>query len=181
MKVAGAAAVTLFALGAAAGCARPQARTPEAVIALEIPPPPARVPIPVILPEPEDAPPETVADTPAPTPPRSREPNTAARDRAPAANTTPPVPPETPSTGPVLQTTTRIGEVAQKTLGLLAAAQRDLDRVGYSALGANARAQYDLAQSFIRQAKSALSIKNYNYAEQLADRAAAIASQLVKG
>ena len=47
-------------------------------------------------------------------------------------------------------------------------------------LGSEARAQYDNAVGLIRMSKNYLKLKNYMYAEQLADKAAAVALLLIK-
>jgi hypothetical protein len=57
-------------------------------------------------------------------------------------------------------------------------AQADLGQVNRQNLGADARAQYDSALGFIRQAEEALKVKNLIYAGQLADKAATMAALL---
>ena len=47
-----------------------------------------------------------------------------------------------------------------------------------SALGSDARAQFDSAMGFVRQADEALKVKNLVYAGQLADKAATMAALL---
>jgi hypothetical protein len=174
----------LFAVMAAilVGCGKVRAQT-EPVVALNVPSPPERVAIPVQIPEPE-APPADPAPpaTTSTAPPRGQRPDTTARaDRPAAAQPTVITPVEAPPPPPVLQTTTNIGALEQKTTALLAEAQRNLDKVNYKDLGVQARAQYDRAVGFIKNAHNALAIKNYNYAEQLADKAASLAKELVKG
>jgi hypothetical protein len=78
----------------------------------------------------------------------------------------------------VLQTTANPAEVEQRARALMSAAQRDLDRINPSQLTTNARAQYETARDFVRQAENALKIKNVVLARELADKAAALASQL---
>jgi hypothetical protein len=168
-------------------CSLVRAKTPAPVVALETPPPPARVAVPVALTEPEDlTPPPAVATAPSPAPPRSRDTTASARpaDRpatSPPAATPPEPAPTTPA--PVLQTTRDVGSVQQKTEWLLGQAQRDLDTMTprRGTLGSQARGQYDNAAAFIRNARKALEVKNYMLAEQLATKAAALASALVKG
>jgi hypothetical protein len=96
---------------------------------------------------------------------------------------TPPAPvdPAPAAPAPVLQTTANVGALEERALWLLAEAERNLERVNRRDLGAQARAQYDRAVSFIRNAKNALQIRNFNYAEQLAAKAAAVARELVRG
>lgn len=167
-------------------CSLVRAKTPPPVVALETPPPPARVAVPVALTEPEElTPPPAVASAPSPAPSRSRE--TAATrpaDRPAASPPAAPAPEPAPATpAPVLQTTRDVGSVQQKTEWLLGQAQRDLDTVTprRGALGSQARGQYDNAAAFIRNARKALEVKNYMLAEQLATKAAALASALIKG
>jgi hypothetical protein len=68
----------------------------------------------------------------------------------------------------------------QRIRGMLANAARDLGRIDYRALGADAQAQYDIAKRFTEQADEAMKVKNLVFAEQLADKAAALAAQLLK-
>jgi len=158
-----------------------QARTPPPVVML-VPPPPPRVAIPVSLPEqpiiePEPEPPATAPTT---TPPRARPDTVPARTVEKPAP--PPAPAATPETvAPVLQTTVNVGALEQRASWLLGQAEKDLERVNRGQLAAQARAQFDRAMSFIRNARSALHIKNFNYAEQLAAKAASLARELVKG
>ena len=155
-------------------CAKVQARTPAEVVTLDMPAPPSRVAVPVTLVVPEE-PPAPPPPAPAPAPPRARD--TSPRPAPPPAPAAAP-PPSEPS--PVLQTTANVNSVAQETLALLAQAERDLGQVNYRDLTSQARAQYDSAMGFVRQAKQALDIKNYMFAQQLAVKAAAVASALVR-
>jgi hypothetical protein len=153
-------------------------KTP-AVTTMLMPPPPVRETIPVTLPEPEPLPPPEPAPVEPPVaPPRTREP---ASSRPAPATPSAPEPAAEPTPAPVLQTTTDSNALEQKTQALIGQAQRDLDHVQYPSLSAQARAQYESAQGFIRSAKNALAIKNYMLAESLAEKAAAVASELVKG
>jgi hypothetical protein len=172
--------IVLLLAVTAAGCARMQARTPQPV-AMSVPPPPPRVAIPVVLPEPWVEPPAPPAAEPTePARPRVDAPSRSADRPQPAP--APPVTaaaPEPPA--PVLQTTTNVGALEQRASRLLREAEGNLDRVSYRDLNLQARAQYDRAIGFIRNARSALNVKNYNYAEQLAAKAAAVARELIKG
>jgi hypothetical protein len=47
-------------------------------------------------------------------------------------------------------------------------------------LSPDARAQYEAAKGFVKQAQTALKEKNYTYARNMAEKAAALASQLPK-
>jgi hypothetical protein len=173
--------LALICIFGVTACARSRPALPGAVLALDTPAPPARVPIPVYLPEPEEIAPPPVAAAPPPPQTRPRESSSTAKPTDKPPVTTPPVASTETPVPPVLQTTTNIGAVEQKTLALLADAQRNLDLVSYGSLGSEARAQYDRAQVFVRMARSALAIKNYVYAELLADKAASVARLLAKG
>jgi len=153
-------------------------------IALAVPTPPAHVAIPVQLADDEPPPPPAPVETLPPAPARSRE--TARTSDRPAAPATPPAtaPEPAPSApNPVLQTTADPTQVAQRTQSLINQASQDLGQIRprYKTLSTQGRAQFDMADAFITKAKQALDLKNYPYAEQLAIRAAALASALVKG
>jgi hypothetical protein len=62
----------------------------------------------------------------------------------------------------------------------LGRAERDLARVSRQTLKPDARDQYDSAARFIRMAKDALSTRNVVYAAYCADKAATLATLLVK-
>ena len=156
---------------AAAGCARLHAKNIGPP--LEMPAPPPRVvpvatapiesqPIVVSPPVGEVQPPSPApVPVPAPTPPVATE-----RPAQPA--------PEPPS----LQTTANPSAAEQRTRAALASATRDLGRIDTRSLGADARAQYDIARRFVAQAADALNAKNYEFAQQLADKAATLAALL---
>jgi hypothetical protein len=59
-------------------------------------------------------------------------------------------------------------------------ARANLAQVSRPTLGTDAKAHYDAAQGFIRQADEALKVKNLIYAGQLADKAATMAALLRK-
>ena len=59
-------------------------------------------------------------------------------------------------------------------------ARDDLKRVQRSLLSADAKEQYDSAERFARMADAAISAKNFVYAGYCADKAATLASLLVK-
>ncbi len=164
-----------FAIAATvSACAKAQARTPAPLPPpLDVPAPPPRTVIPVTVKVPEPPPPEP--DPAAAVP--ARPPVTAAPP--PARPTERPLPATEPP--PVLQTTSNTAAIEQKARELVAAARRDLARVDRRKLGANAREQFDTAQRFVRMADDALAAKNYLYAQQLAESAAALAGGLVKG
>jgi hypothetical protein len=60
----------------------------------------------------------------------------------------------------------------------LARAARDLSRVDYGRLSADARAQYDQSKRFTQQAEQALKDRNFVFAATLADKAATLAAGL---
>jgi hypothetical protein len=60
----------------------------------------------------------------------------------------------------------------------LARAARDLSRVDYGKLNADARSQYDQSKRFTEQAQQALKDRNFVFASTLADKAAALAAGL---
>ena len=73
----------------------------------------------------------------------------------------------------------REAEVERLVRGLIARAISDLGRVNYQGLSADARNQYDTARRFASQAEDALRARNLVFANNLADKAAALASQLL--
>jgi hypothetical protein len=136
---------------------------------------PARLIIPVELPEPPVVEPPPV-ETPSPTPaPPRRDPVATARP------TEKPAPPPVEAPPVVLSTTPDTSAAERQIQLLIGAAQQSLSKVSYRELNANARVQYDLAQSYIRQTGDALKAKNYKFAESLARRAESVARLLVRG
>ena len=187
-------------LGAgASACARTQARTQPEAPPLATPPAPPRVIVPI------DSEPITSSSPPADEaparPPGSRGSGRAAPPRSelksdgpkpepakpgesakaesaaepPRAAVEEPVPPRTLQTAPAANA----GEAEKKIRGQLTRAARDLNRVDYGALSVDAKAQYDTAKRFMRQAEEALKVKNFVFAENLADKAAALAAILL--
>jgi hypothetical protein len=171
-------ALIVVALGCVA-CGRMQARTPPPV-AMLVPPPPPRVAIPVALPEPPVVEPE-----PAPPAAAPAEPTRPRTDSAPPRPTDKPTPPPTPAAPEtptaVLQTTANVGAIEQRASWLLSQAEKNLERVNRGQLAVQARAQFDAAMGFVRNARAAMQRKNFNYAEHLALKAARLAQELVKG
>jgi len=156
-------AALLLPLAGAAGCAKAHASAQPGGPPLETPPAPPRVVSSLIESEPTvTAAPPIEGPSPRPTP-------DAARPAAPADE-----PPRT------LQTTPNAGQAEQRIRGLLTSASRDLSKIDYRVLSVDAQAQYDTAKRFTEQADEALKTKNFVFAEQLADKAAAIAAQLLK-
>ena len=177
--------LTIASALSAAGCARLHARTIGP--ALETPAPPARVvpsarePIesqPIVASPPvgevQTSPPPAIKpqDSPAPAP-------------VPAPAPAPPVaaerpPAQIPEPPPTLQTTANPVAAEQRTRASLANATRDLGRIDVRTLSADAKAQYDIARRFIAQATQALNASNFEFAQQLADKAATLAALLQK-
>jgi hypothetical protein len=171
------------------GCFGAKAQTVPEIPPLDMPAPPPRqveatepeMPPPVSLPgDPEHTAPSRLrpapaqrADTPRPPDPAKVEPPAAETPRTDEG----PRPPA-PST---LQTTPaqREGEVDRRIRARLTNASSDLSRVNYQALNADARTQYDTAKRFVTQAEEALRAKNLVFANNLADKAAALAAKLV--
>jgi hypothetical protein len=150
---------------------------------LDIPAPPPRVVVPSNA-DVGDPPPPAAPVTPVPTAPARPRDAAAAPARVPdkpPAVTPPPTsaPPPEASTPP-LETTSDVKTLENQTNALLANAQRDLQRVDLKTLSAEAKAQYQLAEGFVKQAQTALREKNYTYARNMAEKAAALASQLPK-
>ena len=181
--------VLVAPLMAAAGCAKAHASAQPSGPPLDTPLPPPRVvsvpiesePISPVVP-----PIEAPGPRPAPNTPRAAAPRQEKTEPPPApVASQSPVPPAAappPVDEPVrtLQTTANAGQAEQRIRGLLANAARDLNRIDRRALGLDAQAQYDIAKRFTEQAEEALMKKNLVFAEQLADKAAALAAQLLK-
>ena len=114
-------------------------------------------------------PPDAVPPVPAtPLPPAATPPVAAERPPAPPSQEPP----------PTLQTTTNPEAAEQRTRTSLANATRDLGRIDVGRLSADGKAQYDIARRFVAQATEALNSKNFEFAQQLADKAATLAALL---
>jgi hypothetical protein len=175
----------------ASGCLGAQAKTIPEIPPLDVPAAPPRH---VEANEPEMPPPLSLPDEPSPSQPSRQAPVPAQRADAPRAAEpkpgTPPVePPKVSEEGakpPVsppstLQTTPtqREVEVERHVRQQLTHASGDLNRIDYQALNTDARTQYDTAKRFVAQAEDALRARNLVFANNLAEKAAALASQLV--
>ena len=170
----------------AAGCAKAQASAPAGP-PLDVPAPPERVLAPVeepataSAPEPETPPPAPVATTPR-TPPRppARPAQPERPETPPAAAATPPAAPPAAEGPRELRPNTPSGDAAAErdARDKLARAARDLSRVDYGKLNADARSQYDQSKRFAEQAQQALKDRNFVFASTLADKAAALAAGL---
>ena len=175
----------------ASGCARAHAKTTPDVPPLEMPAPPphdveptetdAPQPMPLVQEPARNAPPrprpapreQPRAEPPKPEPPKP-EPTPAVAEQPKPVIEDPPKPLPTLQTAP----TTMETEVERGIRGTLTRATADLNRVDYRALNADARTQYDTAKRFIGQADEAMRAKNLVFAKNLAEKAAALASQL---
>jgi hypothetical protein len=167
----------LFCAVAAPACTKAQARTP-AVDPIEPPPlttpePPSRLKLPVSV----DPPASAGSTTEKPSVPAGRGKPPVATPPAGGSTTPPPATPPEPATSPVIQAGP---DVEQKARDRLKKAQEDLKRVQRASLSADAKDQYDSAQRFARMADDALRAKNFVYAQYCADKAATLASLLVK-
>lgn len=147
-----------------------------AVTTLAMPTPPARLLIPVELPEYVEPEPEPVAEVAPP-----REPvQSAAVSRTTEKPAPPPAPAADAPAPPVLQTTnTAPGALEQRVRALLALAEDKLKKVNVRELSATGRAHWGQARDFIRMANDNLRIRNYVYAEQLASKANTVAGLLM--
>jgi outer membrane biosynthesis protein TonB len=183
-------ALCLVHLGLFAGaCAKAQAKAAPEGPPLNVPMPPPRVLAPVDEPlaenppEPEPAappPPRTAASPARPTQARPRttttttepepKPETPVQAPPPAAEA--PAPPTRPAPTQDAAAERRIRTVMQK-------AATDLNNVDYRKLSADARAQYELSKRFNEQADQALKDRDYKYATTLADKASALATELL--
>ena len=170
----------------AVGCAKAQASAPVGP-PLDVPAPPERVlapveePVTASAPAPETPPPAPVATTPRtpPRPPVRRTEPDRPETPAPAAAAAPATPP--PAEPPrELRPNSPSGDAAAErdARDKLARAGRDLNRVDYGKLNADARSQYDQSKRFMEQAQQALKDRNFVFASTLADKAAALAAGL---
>ena len=167
-----------LALTGVAACAHVQAAQPAPKSPLDVPAPPPHV----VVPPGDPAPPPPPPTTPAPEA-QSRPSSASAPVRPP--DKPPASPPATPPPAaevatPPLEMTSDVSALEQQTRALIASAKRDLAKVEPSSLSSDTRAQYLRAQGFVKQAESAMQEKNLTYARNMAEKAAALASQLPK-
>ena len=176
------AAVVLLSLSTFAACAKTPVRASVPPPPLAIPTPDARLVIPAPPVEAPPEPPPTPDPPPPPTPPAPRrEPNTRPPQTAtPPQQQTTPTQTEAPP-AQVLQTTANVSELHKRAQDAVNAAERDLGKVRQTELSNDARVQFDTAWRLVRTAKQAMSAKNYVWAVELADKAATLASLLVRG
>jgi hypothetical protein len=175
--------IVMLGIGSGIGCAKARANT-EPVLLPDLlpPPPPPRIvetypldPLPTIAPSPVES---ALAIPPAPPPaPPPAKPEPPKVDP-------PVVVPERPAPGaPSLTLKPGPSGQAQTEASIRAHLERalqDLQRVKYAALNADGRAQYESARTFIQQAEEALKGANLMFASKLADKAATMASILVR-
>jgi len=168
----------LLLAGVVAGCAaHAEPLEPSSIAALNAPEPPARYVLPIpeqTLPAPiEEAAPSSssLVTTKPPVRPNPRPAS------PPPAEPPPPAPTPTPA---VLLTSANSPAFEKSVQDQLKRARTDLGQVNRDNLGTDAKAQFDAARGFIRQADEALKIKNLIYAGQLADKAATMAALLKK-
>jgi hypothetical protein len=158
------------------GCLAVQAQVPGA-LRLNPPEPPPRVVMP--------PPPEPLAEEPPPqpaTPPATPASASVSKPATPPPSRPPDrTAPPAPEPPPVLQPTAYTGELEKKIQKQMDDANRDLDKVDRSALSPAGRDQYDMARQTLRQAREAVAIKNYAFADIMSDKAARLASLLAKG
>lgn len=164
-------------LGAAACGARAETVLPGATPELLPPTPPARL----VIPAPE-APTLPEAAEPEPSTPKPVTPSRPAARPNPPAMSAPPPPPASAEAPPpaVLSTTMDTTDFERRIRGQLGRATTLLAQVNPRTLSAEAKAQYDAAQGFIRQCDEALKVRNLMFASQLADKAATMAALLRK-
>lgn len=177
------AAVVLLSLSSLVACTKVKASTPVATPALSVPTPESRLVIPappveapVEVPVRLEPPPAPQTPPRVPTTPATRTPQPA----APQPAVTPPPTSDNGSPPQVLQTTANIGEMHKKASDLLDKAERDLGRVQKKELSRDSQEQYDTAWTFVRKSKTALDVRNYVLAVDLAEKAATIAGILAK-
>jgi outer membrane biosynthesis protein TonB len=177
---------------AAFGCAHVQAKPTADNPPLDVPEPPPRevepaesgAPPPVALPQ------EPARNTPSRTrtspPPQTRpEPSRTEPPKPDTPAPTPAEPPKPPAAEEPARPPTTLTTPAENDADLergirntLDRANNDLNRVDYRTLNADAKAQYDYAKRFIRQAEDAIRAKNLVFAKTVADKAAVLATQL---
>ena len=189
------AAILVLSAGASAGCAKARAQSQPELPPLAAPLPPARV-----LPPLAGGPIEGASTPPAPRVDRQPEAPRHRQDQSRAAETPRPEPkpadaPKTEIPGdaqrqpdeappgepaPVLQLAPAAeSHASEGTIrNQLTRASKDLSRVDYVALSADAKAQYDTAKRFMVLADQAIKDRNLMFAQTLADKAAAIAGVL---
>jgi type IV secretory pathway VirB10-like protein len=155
----------------AGACAKARAESAPEGPPLQIPVPPEHVLVPVEPPvENAAAAPRTPAARPAP-PAKPQPP-------APVA-TAPPAQPPATEARELTAPSPASGANERSVKDVLTRASRDLNRVDYSRLSTDARAQYEQSKRFSEQAEQALKERNLIFAATLADKAATLAAELL--
>ena len=146
---------------------------PQAALPIESQPIVASPPVGEVQPTTPPAlnPPDSAPQSPPTTPPPAAPPVAAERPSTPPSQEPPP---------PTLQTTANPEAGEERTLLALDKAKRDLGRIDMKTLSTDGKAQYDMARRFVAQATDALTAKNYDFAQQLADKAATLAAGLLR-
>jgi len=172
-------ALVVFGVSA---CAKARAESAPDGPPLRIPVPPEHVLVPVeppadlaSAPEPEPPPPPTAT---APRTPAAR-PAPAKPQPAPPAAATPPTQPPPAEPRELTAPSPASGANERSVRDLLTRATRDLNRVDYSRLSTDGRAQYEQSKRFSEQAEQALKERNLIFAATLADKAATLAAELL--
>jgi hypothetical protein len=176
-----------FGISASSCAAKAKAEAAPESPPLVMPTPPARVLGPVSDDGPIATAPQPVETQPATTAPKPTRP---AQTRPPQPTPTPPVetaqpaaaqpaPTPPPAEAPPRELRTVDAAAEQKVRDLLQKASRDINRVDYQKLSTEGRSQYDLSKRFSDQAEQALRDRNTVFAATLADKAAALAAELL--
>jgi hypothetical protein len=173
----------LLAGALAAGCsAHAEPLTASVTPTLNVPEPPGRYVLPApeqpTLPPTVEEPPASSASASTAKPP-VRNPNPRVPPSPPPTETPVAVPTPTP-TPAILLTSANTAEFEKRVNAQLDVARSLLGQVNTPPPGTEARAHYDAAKGFIRQAEEALKVKNLIYAGALADKAATMAALLRK-
>jgi outer membrane biosynthesis protein TonB len=187
VKSSGAIGVIVVTLLVTGGCAKRNPRTATVIEPpqpLAVPAPPPRV---ILPPQPETPEPVEEPQPTSPARPRPRNhgrPATEPKNDAPKAETPPQTPP--PAAEPPapekpnqdLQPADAAGEAAiRRQIGR---ARQDLNRVNYSSLSSDMKAQYDQANRFLVLSEQNLKEHNLLFASTLADKAGQIAELLTR-
>lgn len=171
----------------ASGCAKTQAASVPDGPPLAVPAAPPRVlappadePLAENPPEPQPAatPPPTNASQPAR--PRPRPTTTATTPVEEPKPVETPVPPPASTEAPVVRPVPAAVDAAaeRRIRDVMRRGTADLNRIDYQKLSVDGKAQYEAAKRFNEQAEQALKERNYIFATTVADKAAAIATEL---
>jgi hypothetical protein len=175
--------IVMLLCASTVACAKARVKAEPAMTELMPPPPPPRVveafatePLPTVEPSPVES---ALASLPPPTPPRP-----LVKPEPPKTEVVAPPPERPAATAPALTLKPGPNVQTQQTeasiRNLLDRALRDLQKVNYAALNADGRAQFETARRFMQQADDALKATNLPFASKLADKAATMASVLVR-